>query len=215
MGEIGAKPSNPTVGAIKRIKRDFPNLLVAVDVCLCPYTISGHCGVLKDDGFIDNQKSLTQIVKIAKSFVVAGADVIAPSDMMDGRIKAIKDMLQNLGYLNRVCSALQYISHTYKNNLISNTSFVFVGFSYVVLGQVCVLLLRAVQRGGAFRSRIWRSQTLSTAFGKSGIGHACGKKVIMQLPSSTYNSPYFKLHFVLEMRWKERICLWLNRALPT
>lgn len=107
MGEIGAKPSNPTVGAIKRIKRDFPNLLVAVDVCLCPYTISGHCGVLKDDGFIDNQKSLTQIVKIAKSFVVAGADVIAPSDMMDGRIKAIKDMLQNLGYLNRV-SVMSY-----------------------------------------------------------------------------------------------------------
>ena len=94
---------NPSVAAIKVIKSDFPELLVAVDVCLCPYTSHGHCGVLQESGFIDQSRSLEQLAKLATSFALAGADVIAPSDMMDGRIRAIKEALKSIGYLNRVC----------------------------------------------------------------------------------------------------------------
>eukprot|EP00095_Tigriopus_kingsejongensis_P004959 snap_masked-scaffold96_size378025-processed-gene-0.14 protein:Tk04959 transcript:snap_masked-scaffold96_size378025-processed-gene-0.14-mRNA-1 annotation:"low quality protein: delta-aminolevulinic acid dehydratase" len=107
LGESGTRDDNPTVRAIRRIKRDFPDLLVAADVCLCPYTLHGHCGVLEDDGFINNEQSVAQIVKIARTFVRAGVDVIAPSDMMDGRIGAIKEMLRSIGYLNRV-SVMSY-----------------------------------------------------------------------------------------------------------
>ncbi len=81
----------------------FPDLLIACDVCLCPYTDHGHCGILKEDGFIDNQKSLNQLAAISRVFAEAGAHVIAPSDMMDGRVAAIKSELRSIGFLNKVC----------------------------------------------------------------------------------------------------------------
>ena len=69
----------------------FPDLLIACDVCLCPYTDHGHCGIFKPDGFIDNEKSIAQLAAISKKFVEAGAHVIAPS----GTLYTIK-MTQNV-----------------------------------------------------------------------------------------------------------------------
>ncbi len=79
--------------SLRLIKKNFPELLVITDVCLCAYTSHGHCGVLTQDGEIDNEASLRVLEKIALSHVEAGSDVIAPSDMMDGRVAAIRQAL--------------------------------------------------------------------------------------------------------------------------
>ena len=65
--------------AIRAISLRFPDLLIACDVCLCPYTDHGHCGIFRPDGFIDNDKSIAQLAAISKKFVEAGAHIIAPS----------------------------------------------------------------------------------------------------------------------------------------
>ena len=85
--------------AIRAIKRLAPQLVVVTDVCLCQYTPSGHCGIVKD-GVIQNDPTLAIIAKIALSHARAGADVVAPSDMMDGRIGAIREALDKEGLIN-------------------------------------------------------------------------------------------------------------------
>jgi len=97
---------NPVIPAVKRIKAEFSSLTVACDVCLCPYTSHGHCGVLQKDGSINNAESLPLLAKQALTFAQAGADIVAPSDMMDGRVYAIKKILADNG-LRRV-SVLSY-----------------------------------------------------------------------------------------------------------
>src|ERR687898_1207296 len=79
--------------AVRAIKDAHPDLLVITDVCLCAYTSHGHCGVVRDDGTVDNDVSLELLAKTAISHVEAGADVVAPSDMMDGRGGAIREAL--------------------------------------------------------------------------------------------------------------------------
>jgi porphobilinogen synthase len=79
--------------AIKEIKKAVPELLVITDVCLCAYTKSGHCGVIKN-GKIDNDSSCESLAKVALSHAQAGADIVAPSDMMDGRVKYIRQTLE-------------------------------------------------------------------------------------------------------------------------
>ena len=83
--------------AIKAIKQAVPTLLVVTDVCLCEYTDHGHCGVVKD-GTVDNDSTLELLAKEALSHARAGADIIAPSDMMDGRVGAIRQALDNNGF---------------------------------------------------------------------------------------------------------------------
>jgi porphobilinogen synthase len=83
--------------AIKAIKQAVPTLLVVTDVCLCEYTDHGHCGVIKD-GAVDNDSTLELLAKEALSHAQAGADIIAPSDMMDGRVGAIRRALDNHGF---------------------------------------------------------------------------------------------------------------------
>ena len=78
--------------AVRAIKRALPELIVTTDVCLCEYTDHGHCGVVVGDE-IDNDRSLELIAKTALSHAMAGADIVAPSDMMDGRVKAIREAL--------------------------------------------------------------------------------------------------------------------------
>jgi len=78
---------------VREIKKRFPDLFVMTDVCLCAYTNHGHCGVLKANGQIDNDKSLKMLAQTAVSHAEAGADLVAPSDMMDGRVKAIRGQL--------------------------------------------------------------------------------------------------------------------------
>jgi porphobilinogen synthase len=83
--------------AIRAIKKKVPGLLVMTDVCLCEYTDHGHCGVIKD-GEVDNDASVELLVKEALSHARAGADIVAPSDMMDGRVGAIRKSLDQNGF---------------------------------------------------------------------------------------------------------------------
>ena len=85
--------------AIRVIKQTAPNLLVIGDVCLCEYTDHGHCGVI-DQGRIDNDRTLELLARAALAQVQAGADMIAPSAMMDGQVRAIRELLNAHGYTN-------------------------------------------------------------------------------------------------------------------
>jgi porphobilinogen synthase len=82
---------------IRVIKENFPKMIVVTDVCLCEYTSHGHCGVV-ENGYVQNDKTLELLAKEAVSHAKSGADVIAPSDMMDGRIDAIRTALDANGY---------------------------------------------------------------------------------------------------------------------
>jgi len=84
--------------AIRELKKKYPALVVVTDVCLCEYTSHGHCGMLNEDGAVLNDPSLELLAKTALSHAEAGADIVAPSDMMDGRVAAIREMLDNKGY---------------------------------------------------------------------------------------------------------------------
>jgi len=85
--------------SIKEIKQTTPDLLVITDVCLCEYTDHGHCGVIKD-GKIDNDATCKLLAKMALSHAQAGADIVAPSDMMDGRVKYIREALEENDFKN-------------------------------------------------------------------------------------------------------------------
>jgi porphobilinogen synthase len=84
--------------ATRAIKEAHPDLLVLTDVCLCEYTDHGHCGLLREDGSVDNDPSVELIARTAVSHARAGADAVAPSDMMDGRIGAIRRALDDEGF---------------------------------------------------------------------------------------------------------------------
>jgi porphobilinogen synthase len=83
--------------AVRALKREVPQLVVITDVCMCEYTSHGHCGVLMD-GEVDNDQSLELLSREALSHARAGADVVAPSDMMDGRVGAIRAALDGTGH---------------------------------------------------------------------------------------------------------------------
>jgi len=83
--------------AIRTIKKSAPQLLVITDVCLCEYTSHGHCGVLANSD-VDNDRTLPLLARTALSHAEAGADIVAPSDMMDGRVKATRGMLDTNGF---------------------------------------------------------------------------------------------------------------------
>lgn len=93
-----------TQKAIRYIKGKYPKLLVIADVCLCEYTSHGHCGIVKD-GRILNDETLPLLTKAAVSLAKAGADIIAPSDMMDGRIKSIREGLDSNGFFETAIMA--------------------------------------------------------------------------------------------------------------
>jgi porphobilinogen synthase len=83
---------------VRAIKEAHPELVVITDVCLCEYTSHGHCGVVRPDGVVDNDMSLELLAKTAISHAAAGADIVAPSDMMDGRVGALRAQLDAEGY---------------------------------------------------------------------------------------------------------------------
>jgi porphobilinogen synthase len=84
--------------AVRAIKEAHPDLLVITDVCLCGYTSHGHCGIVLDDGTVDNDLSLELLARTAISHARAGADAVAPSDMMDGRVGALRTQLDAEGH---------------------------------------------------------------------------------------------------------------------
>jgi len=94
----GAYDDNGVVQkAIKAIKNTVPELYLITDVCMCEYTSHGHCGIIKD-GDVENDSTLELLAKEAVSHAKAGADMVAPSDMMDGRVEAIRDALDGKGF---------------------------------------------------------------------------------------------------------------------
>jgi porphobilinogen synthase len=90
-------PEAPVQAATRAIKREVPGMLVVTDVCLCEYTSHGHCGILVDEE-IANDVTVEQLVRAALSHAAAGADIVAPSDMMDGRVGAIRTALDEAGF---------------------------------------------------------------------------------------------------------------------
>jgi porphobilinogen synthase len=84
--------------AVRALKEAHPDLVVITDVCLCSYTSHGHCGVLADDGVVDNDVTLELLAKTAISHAASGADAVAPSDMMDGRVGALRTQLDAEGH---------------------------------------------------------------------------------------------------------------------
>ena len=84
--------------AVRALKEAHPDLVVITDVCLCAYTSHGHCGVVREDGAIDNDVTLELLAKTAISHAEAGADAVAPSDMMDGRVGALRAQLDQDGH---------------------------------------------------------------------------------------------------------------------
>ncbi len=100
--------------AFREAKKQFPDLYCIGDVCMCEYTSHGHCGILRG-GYVDNDKTLDYLARIALSQVQAGADMVAPSDMMDGRVGAIRSLLDAEGYLETpiMSYAVKYASAFY------------------------------------------------------------------------------------------------------
>ncbi|PKB81795.1 MAG: delta-aminolevulinic acid dehydratase, partial [SAR202 cluster bacterium Io17-Chloro-G9] len=97
VGSEAYDPEGIIQEAIRVIKRDIPDMLVITDVCLCEYTDHGHCGIV-DNGYVDNDASLELLARAALAQVQAGADLVAPSAMMDGQVRAIRDSLNDHGY---------------------------------------------------------------------------------------------------------------------
>ena len=97
IGSAASDPDAPVQAAVRALKRDVRDLLVITDVCLCEYTSHGHCGIVDGDEIV-NDATVAQLAQAALSHAVAGADIVAPSDMMDGRVAAIRSTLDERGY---------------------------------------------------------------------------------------------------------------------
>jgi porphobilinogen synthase len=95
-GSEGCAPDGIVPRAIGALKKELPELNVWADVCLCEYTDHGHCGLIRD-GEVDNDATLPLLARAAVVYAEAGADVVAPSDMMDGRVGAIREALDEAG----------------------------------------------------------------------------------------------------------------------
>ena len=98
--EVGSGAYDPegiVQKALRQARKDFPEMYLITDVCMCEYTSHGHCGVLCGHD-VDNDRTLELLAKTALSHVEAGADMVAPSDMMDGRVRAIREMLDANGH---------------------------------------------------------------------------------------------------------------------
>jgi porphobilinogen synthase len=104
IGSMAYDPEAPVQSAIRAIKREVADVLVATDVCLCEYTDHGHCGIVIDNEIV-NDATVDQLVRASLSHAVAGADLVAPSDMMDGRVGAIRKALDERGFENTAIMA--------------------------------------------------------------------------------------------------------------
>jgi porphobilinogen synthase len=96
-GDAAWDPEGPVPSAVRALKRELPDLLVITDVCLCEYTSHGHCGLLQGEEIL-NDATVEQLARVALSHAAAGADIVAPSDMMDGRIGRIREALDEAGF---------------------------------------------------------------------------------------------------------------------
>ncbi|MDQ3486753.1 MAG: porphobilinogen synthase [Acidobacteriota bacterium] len=97
VGDAAWDPEGPVQSAVRALKKELPDLLVTTDVCLCEYTSHGHCGLLAGEEIL-NDESVEQLTRVALSHAAAGADIVAPSDMMDGRVGRIREALDDGGF---------------------------------------------------------------------------------------------------------------------
>jgi porphobilinogen synthase len=97
VGSGAADPEGPVQSAVRALKRDVPGLLVVTDVCLCEYTSHGHCGIVDGEEIV-NDATVEELARAALSHAAAGADIVAPSDMMDGRVGRIREALDAAGF---------------------------------------------------------------------------------------------------------------------
>jgi porphobilinogen synthase len=113
-GSAAYAPQGIVQQAIGTIKKSFPDLIIVTDICLCAYTNHGHCGIIRND-IVENDQTLEILQKVAVSQVEAGADMVAPSDMMDGRVGAIRTALDKSGFshIPIMSYAAKYASHFY------------------------------------------------------------------------------------------------------
>lgn len=102
LGTAADDTEGPVIQAIRLLRSHFPDLYIVADVCLCEYTSHGHCGILREDGSLDNAQSVDRISDVALAYATAGAHCVAPSDMNDGRVRAIKLKLIEAGLAHRV-----------------------------------------------------------------------------------------------------------------
>ncbi|CZT20290.1 probable porphobilinogen synthase [Ramularia collo-cygni] len=102
LGTSADDPQGPVISAIRLLRRAFPRLFIVADVCLCEYTSHGHCGILHEDGSLNNSLSVDRVSDVAMAYAEAGAHCVAPSDMNDGRIRAIKLKLIEAGMAHRI-----------------------------------------------------------------------------------------------------------------
>ncbi|KAI9822751.1 MAG: Aminolevulinate dehydratase [Thelocarpon impressellum] len=102
LGTAADDPRGPVIASIRLLRARFPQLFVVADVCLCEYTSHGHCGILRADGSLNNQQSVDRISDVAMAYAHAGAHCVAPSDMNDGRVRAIKLKLIEAGIAHQV-----------------------------------------------------------------------------------------------------------------
>ncbi|CAH2354158.1 delta-aminolevulinic acid dehydratase [[Candida] railenensis] len=100
-------PNGPVIQSIKILKKEFPDLYIMCDVCLCEYTSHGHCGVLDEDGSLNQKLSVRRLAAVAVNYAKAGANCVAPSDMVDGRIKEMKLGLIEAGLAHK-CLLMSY-----------------------------------------------------------------------------------------------------------
>ena len=113
-GTLAAAPDAPVQAAVRELKRALPDLIVITDVCLCEYTSHGHCGILDGEEIV-NDVTVAHLAQVALSHAVAGADFVAPSDMMDGRVAAIRAALDERGFerVGIISYAAKYCSAFY------------------------------------------------------------------------------------------------------
>lgn len=114
---VGSEAYNPNgivQQAVRFIKKNYPEFLIITDVCMCEYTSHGHCGIL-DNCYVQNDETIKLMAKIALSHAQAGADIVAPSDMMDGRILEMRTLLDENGFVNTPIMAysVKYASNYY------------------------------------------------------------------------------------------------------
>jgi porphobilinogen synthase len=114
VGSLAADPEAPVQSAVREMKRHVPDLIVITDVCLCEYTSHGHCGILDGEEIV-NDVTVSHLVQVALSHAVSGADFVAPSDMMDGRVGAIRESLDGHGFerVGIISYAAKYCSAFY------------------------------------------------------------------------------------------------------
>lgn len=101
-GSAACREDGVVQEAVKEVKRAYPELVVCTDVCLCAHTAHGHCGPLDESGDVDNDATNTMLARVAASHAAAGADIVAPSAMMDGQVTAIREALDTAGLQNTV-----------------------------------------------------------------------------------------------------------------